>query len=148
MPAPLVHYQTKQPTQTSFGKGVASAPASRTPTGHFLLYSKPMIEATGFITAGGKSSRMGEDKAWLKLGGRTMIEHVIAAVVARHQEIGDHSQQPGLPPTRFSGLRRLEPRTSAPSKQSAPPCPMLEQATSSWSVAICPLLRLTCLSSW
>jgi molybdopterin-guanine dinucleotide biosynthesis protein A len=39
-----------------------------------------MIEATGFITAGGKSSRMGEDKAWLKLGGRAMIEHVIAAV--------------------------------------------------------------------
>src|SRR5262245_15826597 len=39
-----------------------------------------MIEATGFITAGGKSSRMGEDKAWLELGGRAMIEHVIAAL--------------------------------------------------------------------
>ena len=39
-----------------------------------------MIEATGFITAGGKSSRMGEDKAWLTLGDRAMIEHVIAAV--------------------------------------------------------------------
>ena len=40
-----------------------------------------MIEATGFITAGGLSSRMGKDKAWLELGGRAMIEHVIAALV-------------------------------------------------------------------
>jgi molybdopterin-guanine dinucleotide biosynthesis protein A len=39
-----------------------------------------MIEATGFITAGGRSSRMGKDKAWLELGGRAMIEHVIAAL--------------------------------------------------------------------
>lgn len=40
-----------------------------------------MIEATGFITAGGRSSRMGKDKAWLELGGRAMIECVIAALV-------------------------------------------------------------------
>jgi len=39
-----------------------------------------MIEATGFITAGGQSSRMGRDKAWLELGGRPMIEHVIAGL--------------------------------------------------------------------
>jgi len=39
-----------------------------------------MIDATGFITAGGRSSRMGKDKAWLELGGRAMIEHVIAAL--------------------------------------------------------------------
>lgn len=39
-----------------------------------------MIEAMGFITAGGRSSRMGTDKAWLELGGRPLIEHVIAAV--------------------------------------------------------------------
>jgi molybdenum cofactor guanylyltransferase len=38
------------------------------------------MEATGFVTAGGRSSRMGTDKAWLELGGKTMIEHVIAAV--------------------------------------------------------------------
>jgi molybdenum cofactor guanylyltransferase len=47
-----------------------------------LLYSKTaMIDATGFITAGGRSSRMGTDKAWLEIGGRAMIEHVIAALV-------------------------------------------------------------------
>jgi molybdopterin-guanine dinucleotide biosynthesis protein A len=39
-----------------------------------------MIDAMGFITAGGQSSRMGSDKAWLQIGGRAMIEHVIAAV--------------------------------------------------------------------
>lgn len=39
-----------------------------------------MIEGMGFITAGGRSLRMGKDKAWLELGGRPMIEHVIAAL--------------------------------------------------------------------
>jgi molybdopterin-guanine dinucleotide biosynthesis protein A len=38
------------------------------------------MEATGFVTAGGRSSRMGTDKAWLDLGGQAMIERVIAAV--------------------------------------------------------------------
>src|SRR5215831_1707200 len=35
---------------------------------------------TGFITAGGRSSRMGRDKAWLMLDGRPMIEHVVSAL--------------------------------------------------------------------
>lgn len=35
---------------------------------------------SGFVTAGGRSSRMGRDKAWLELGGQTMIERVIAAL--------------------------------------------------------------------
>jgi molybdopterin-guanine dinucleotide biosynthesis protein A len=39
-----------------------------------------MSDVSSFITAGGRSSRMGTDKAWLELDGRPMIEHVIAAV--------------------------------------------------------------------
>jgi molybdenum cofactor guanylyltransferase len=38
------------------------------------------MEVSGFITAGGRSSRMGRDKAWLRLGDSTMIERVIAAL--------------------------------------------------------------------
>lgn len=33
----------------------------------------------GVIQAGGRSSRMGEDKAWLTVAGRPMIEHALAA---------------------------------------------------------------------
>jgi molybdopterin-guanine dinucleotide biosynthesis protein A len=39
-----------------------------------------MQRVAGFIAAGGLSSRMGRDKAWLDLGGRPMISHVIDAV--------------------------------------------------------------------
>jgi molybdopterin-guanine dinucleotide biosynthesis protein A len=39
-----------------------------------------MMDANGFVTAGGRSSRMGKDKAWLEIGGQSMIERVIAAL--------------------------------------------------------------------
>lgn len=35
-------------------------------------------ESTAFILAGGRSSRMGTDKAFLRLGGLTLLEHAIA----------------------------------------------------------------------
>ena len=38
------------------------------------------MDADGFVTAGGYSSRMRRDKAWLELGGRAMIEWVISAL--------------------------------------------------------------------
>ena len=38
---------------------------------------QPNVHA--FIQAGGRSSRMGTDKAWLEINGRAMIEHVLAA---------------------------------------------------------------------
>src|SRR5262245_50044872 len=46
------------------------------------------MDVTGFITAGGQSSRMGRDKAWLEIGGRAMIEHVIAALAPAVSELG------------------------------------------------------------
>lgn len=46
------------------------------------ILSLTMIDAMGFVAAGGRSSRMGSDKAWLEIGGRPMIEHVIAALAS------------------------------------------------------------------
>ncbi|MFY9557864.1 MAG: molybdenum cofactor guanylyltransferase [Blastocatellia bacterium] len=54
-----------------------------------------MIDATGFITAGGRSSRMGEDKAWLKIGGSSMIERVIAALMPVTTSVAIIANQPG-----------------------------------------------------
>jgi molybdopterin-guanine dinucleotide biosynthesis protein A len=41
-----------------------------------------MLEIEGFILAGGRSRRMGADKAGLKLGGRSFIERVAEALYA------------------------------------------------------------------
>ena len=59
---------------------------------------------TGFILAGGQSSRMGYDKAFLSVGGRMMIEHVIARVLPHVDRLvaignkrnGDRLQELGL----------------------------------------------------
>src|SRR5262249_60736087 len=56
-----------------------------------ICYNQSM-DAMGFVTAGGRSSRMGRDKAWLELGGRPMISHVIEALglVVRENAIIAH----------------------------------------------------------
>ncbi len=44
-----------------------------------LMADRSEILVHAFIQAGGRSSRMGTDKAWLEISGRPMIEHVLAA---------------------------------------------------------------------
>jgi CTP:molybdopterin cytidylyltransferase MocA len=39
----------------------------------FVLYDRRMAEITAFVLAGGQSSRMGRDKAFIELEGRTLL---------------------------------------------------------------------------
>lgn len=46
-----------------------------------------MIQATGVILAGGKSVRMGTDKAFLKIGSHGMIEHIAGVLTKVFAEV-------------------------------------------------------------
>jgi molybdenum cofactor guanylyltransferase len=46
-----------------------------------------MAEVTAFILAGGRSSRMGRDKAFLQLGGRSLLERALEAARAVAAEV-------------------------------------------------------------
>ena len=41
------------------------------------MYYHGVDSVTGFVLAGGKSSRMGQDKAFMQLGGRTLLVHAL-----------------------------------------------------------------------
>jgi molybdenum cofactor guanylyltransferase len=56
-------------------------------------------DITGVILVGGKSSRMGRDKAFLELGGKTLL----AGIVALFQECFDRVVLCGDRPERFAG---------------------------------------------
>ncbi|MGA9769072.1 MAG: molybdenum cofactor guanylyltransferase [Blastocatellia bacterium] len=82
---------------------------------------------TGFVTAGGRSSRMGRDKAWLELDGQTMIERVIAAIKPVTTEVAVIANSPeyerlGLPvyPDTQIGIGPLEAIRTALAKASTP----------------------------
>lgn len=47
---------------------------------------KPKLPFTGMVLAGGRSSRMGQDKAFLKFGERTMIEHLAGLLGSLFEE--------------------------------------------------------------
>ncbi|REJ81007.1 MAG: molybdenum cofactor guanylyltransferase [Bacteroidetes bacterium] len=48
---------------------------------------KPSANINGVILSGGKSSRMGQTKAWIILGEKTMLEHVVDAMKQVTNEI-------------------------------------------------------------
>jgi molybdenum cofactor guanylyltransferase len=72
---------------------------------------RPVPEIEGFILAGGASSRMGTDKAALRLGGESLVgraARALGAVVARTSLVSprDDAQRHGLPLVRdvYAGL--------------------------------------------
>lgn len=61
-----------------------------------------MLEIEGFILVGGASSRMGEDKARLKLGGQTFVERIaraLSSITSRVSTVGAKTEanNGGLP---------------------------------------------------
>jgi molybdopterin-guanine dinucleotide biosynthesis protein A len=59
------------------------------------VYDRCVENATAFILAGGKSSRMGADKAFLELGGRTLLARALElakTVAAQVQLVGDKAK--------------------------------------------------------
>ena len=85
------------------------------------------MNAEGFVTAGGLSSRMGTDKAMLEISGRAMIEHIIAALLPVTKRVSIIANNPlytrlGLPVFRdsHSGIGPLEAiRTSLANAQTS-----------------------------
>lgn len=66
-------------------------------------------KATGFVLVGGRSSRMGRDKAFLPWHSRSLVEHVAAQVASAAGSvalIGDCERFSGLKLDCFSDLRR------------------------------------------
>ena len=55
-----------------------------------------MADIEGFILAGGLSSRMGEDKSGLRLGGLTFVERAAAALASVSNRVRVVGSQPGL----------------------------------------------------
>ncbi len=60
----------------------------RHPSTHIPQSNNPQSAIRGFIQAGGRSSRMKQDKAWLEVDGVPMIERVIAAAGPATSRLG------------------------------------------------------------
>jgi molybdopterin-guanine dinucleotide biosynthesis protein A len=46
------------------------------------VYHRGVDSVSGFVLAGGQSSRMGRDKAFMQLGGRTLLAHALQSAMA------------------------------------------------------------------
>lgn len=58
--------------------------------------ANPPLKAAGFVLAGGRSTRMGQDKALLQLGGVTLVERCLGKLRAVCDEVAITGGQPGL----------------------------------------------------
>lgn len=54
------------------------------------------VKAAGFVLAGGRSSRMGQDKALLRLGGMTLVERCVRKLAAVCDEVAIAGGEPEL----------------------------------------------------
>jgi molybdopterin-guanine dinucleotide biosynthesis protein A len=62
--------------------------ARKTRWGNDLEGDDRTVDAvTAFVLAGGKSLRMGEDKAFLQLGGRSLLKHALASAIAAANDV-------------------------------------------------------------
>jgi molybdopterin-guanine dinucleotide biosynthesis protein A len=57
-----------------------------------------MLPVHGFVLAGGKSSRMGRDKATLELAGKPLIEHAVAKLKRVCEQVSVLGENPALGP--------------------------------------------------
>ena len=61
------------------------------------------MRIAGAIIAGGRSSRMGQEKAFVLLDGKPLVSHVIARIAAQTEEVFINANGD---PARFAGFRR------------------------------------------
>ena len=68
-----------------------------------------MPDVSAFILAGGKSSRMGRDKAFVELAGQTLLEHAVAVARAAVPAAGDDVRIVGVNPrlAAFAAERKI-----------------------------------------
>ncbi|MGA9799427.1 MAG: molybdenum cofactor guanylyltransferase [Terriglobales bacterium] len=69
--------------------------------GDLGVYHRRVDSVSGFVLAGGKSSRMGQDKAFLELGGRTLLAQAlekVRAVTANTWIVGSAAKFAGFGP--------------------------------------------------
>ncbi len=113
----------------------------------------PNAEVTGYVLAGGASSRMGRDKALLRMGGRSWVEHAAAAL---RQVCADVAVLSGSAssPDRLQLLQRagrIVPDAVAAAGPAAGVAAALADAHTPWVLLLAvdqPFLQVSLLCGW